>query len=138
MFTSRLPAAILDKAYYESVCGMHAAAPDSPAWSSCRSDDSAGSDSDCDGGIDALHGPDAGTVANAGCSGGGPDDWLLLDVLADAAADGDGAGQGGGLNAGQAVDTLLGEPGASAAMWIASALAVQELHACPVQSLGGD
>ena len=109
----RLPVATADDDYYESVCGMHAAAPDSPAWSSCRSDDSAGSDSDCDGGIDALHGPDAGTVANAGCSGGGPDDWLLLDVLADAAADGDGGGQGGALNAGQAVDTLLGEPGAS-------------------------
>ena len=30
VFTSRLPAAIADDAYYESVCGMHAAAPDSP------------------------------------------------------------------------------------------------------------
>ena len=81
-------------------------------------------------------------MVDAGGSGGGPDNWLLLDGLADASADGDGAGQGGGLspglNAGQAVDMLLGEPGASAAMWITSALAAQELHACPVQSLGGD
>ena len=114
---ARLPAAIADDDYYESLCGLHATAPDSPAWSSCRSDDSAGSDSDCDGGIDALQGPDAGTVADAGGSCGGPDDWLLLDALADASADGTCAGQGGelspGLNAGQAVDMLLGEPGAS-------------------------
>ena len=103
-------------------------------------------------------------MADAGGSGGGQVDWLLLDVLADAAADGDGGGPGGGLNAWQAVDTLLGESNASSAMWIAAALvlcascgekyvrsilgasaalcaatalAVQVLHAKPAQSLAG-
>ena len=101
-------------------------APALPSRLSCRSDDSrsAGSDADWDGGVDGLLGP----LAHAAGGGRGSDDWLMYDLLSDAADGGRQVhGEQGdaeelviGRTVDELLDRLMGEPGASAVVGAAA------------------